>query len=184
MGDLEIDSVRRRLQRCPRPSVCQTYFLVLKWSLTSHISYCCRRVLGRPHLHGSPKQSRSSCGLSHLLQFWLPGSPNAEPMMQLPLSASGLSPHVQTHFFSLPTCPPTCSAWQSAVTAANTYCVLLNLPWPQLPAHRTQDTVASTTEVKRHGDGVRLPEQQRAGTRQAESMSEDRSCTPQERDSA
>lgn len=70
-----------------------------------------------------------------------------------PVSASGLSARVKTHFFTLSTCHRTHSTLPAALIAANTYCVhsrrslsqsqLPGDPLPQLPAHRTQDTVAT-----------------------------------------
>lgn len=200
MGDLKIDTGADLKQRTLKGSPPQTpqcvrpTSLALKQSLTSHISYY--RMLGRPRSRFT--RSRSACGLSHLLQLWLLGFPNTDSKTRLSISASGQSPQVKTHFFSLPTCHPARSTLQAPwlLPTPTVYCCdtpsasrsFLDPP-PQLPAHRTQDPAPGTQLQTWHNSRVvgterRLPEPQRAGTRQAESMSEGRSCTPQERDSA
>lgn len=121
---------------------------------------------GEHSLEGSPRQCQSSPLVgSTPAPLCLPGCPNADPVIQLPVwDAPGLSPHVKTHFFSLPTCHSTRSTLQAALIAANTYCVWLRHslnqsqlpghPLLQLPAHSSQDIVATRTEFKGRGDGV------------------------------
>lgn len=75
----------------------------------------------------SPLMCSAICSSSVALSPWLPkpGPPD---------TASNISIRTVScqDFFSLPTCHPTCSTLQSAVVAANTYCVLLETPLASL----------------------------------------------------
>lgn len=129
----------------PRHSVCQTYSLALKRSLTSHISYPGTTPPGFTQTVAVLLWAQPS---APALSLCLPGFPNPDPQIQLQISVSGVSPHVRTHFFHLPTCHPTCSTLQSAALCIVRHSLgQSQIPedlWPQLPAHRTQDTVTTT----------------------------------------
>lgn len=158
MGDLKTDSgTNWHLKGSPRHSVCQTYSLALKRSLTSHIS-----SLG-PHLQDSlivPVLLRAQPSAPALL-LCLPGSPNPDPLMQLQISViktvsscqdtllqfTYLSPYL----FNSAICRGRCQHLLCAVRYSLGQSQLSGDLRPQLPAHRTQDTVATTVWCKAMG---------------------------------